>query len=314
MLLPRLIVLAVAVALAQLWVSHHLGWGGDTPWIAAVLLGIAAANKFLGLALSKDKKAALEAQVRQRVEPVLTGWFPMLMCAVAGVMMILLSSVTIVPGSDIAAGSNPVTARLSAVDGTVIDDKLLSRAASPARFTWLRTSPFGRPYRLAVDGYIEESVTVYPLIGLNVAPDRDLRRSPSVLFRPSVRGVQTLKSDGKLIVMWHPAVGGPKYLVPPQTGHAGSLLVGRNQQIPVAAVATWRLELSAAGADESTVSEMILRWTRPRVLKPWIALAPGMRVVAEIQTRRNVAVERAEVVLGADALIDAPLLADAQGG
>src|SRR5216684_1373914 len=185
MLLPRLIVLAVAVALAQLWVSHHLGWGRDTPWIAGFLFVIAAAGKFLGWVLPKDKKESVEGQARRIIEPLLTGWFPMLICAVALVAALLLSSVTVMFGSDLAAVGNPVRARLSTVDGSGGSDQLLGMEKAPVRFTWLRTTPFGRPYRLAVDGYVEEIVTVYPLIGLNVTPDRDLRRSPSVLFRPS---------------------------------------------------------------------------------------------------------------------------------
>src|SRR5437879_2903812 len=117
MLLPRLIALAVAVALAQLWVSHHLGWGRDTPWIAGLLFVIAAADKFLGWALPKDKKEAVEAQARQMLEPLLTGWFPMLICAAVFVVALLLSSVTVMSGSDLAATGNPVRARLSTVDG-----------------------------------------------------------------------------------------------------------------------------------------------------------------------------------------------------
>src|SRR5207248_851364 len=135
-------------------------------------------------------------------EPLFTGSLPLLVCGVAFVVALLLSSVTVLSGAESAGTSDPVTVRLSMMDGSASTDRRLGlgTAKAPARFTWLRTTPFGQPYRLAVDGYVEQIVTVYPIIGLNVIVDRDLRRSPSVLFRPSIRGVQTLNSEGKLLI------------------------------------------------------------------------------------------------------------------
>lgn len=312
-ILPRLIVLAVAVALGQLWARRHLGWGSETPWIAALLFVLTYSDKVLDKVLSKDNKAALETEFRKAAEPVLVGRFPMLVCAVALLLVLLYSSVTVIPGSDLPAGGGKLAARLATVDGVELDEQQL-QSKTPARFLPSRTSPFGRAYRLTVEGYVPETVTVYPIVGLNVTPDRDLRRSPSVLFRPSIAGVEALASEGTFTLVWRPASGPPQSLMPPQSGHRGSFLVGRDQPVPATAGASWRLELTAATVQEPTLSRMIQAWTRYRHVAPTTPLAPGMALVAEIRSRVDKPVERAEVVLGSDALIDVPLLAASSGG
>lgn len=313
-ILPRLIVLAVAVALGQLWVKRHLGWGSETPWIAAVLFVLTYADKALDKVLSKDRKAALEEQFRKVAEPVLVGRFPMLMCGVAVLLALLYSSITMIPDNDGPASGGKLSTRLATVDGAVLDEQQLQPKKS-TRFVPLRTSPFGRPYRLTVDGYLPETVNVYPVIGLNVTPDRDLRRSPSVLFRPSLDGVQTLASEGTFTLVWRQTGGSPSVpLVPPQSGQRGSFLVGRDQPIPATASASWRLELTSAAVQDPILSRMIQAWSRYKHVVPTTQLAPGMALVAEIKSRTEKTVERAEVVLGTDALIDVPLLAVSGGG
>jgi hypothetical protein len=311
-ILPRLIVLALAIAVGQLWAKRHLGWGSETPWIAALLFVLAYSDKVLDKVLSKDGKTALESQFRRAAEPILVGRLPMLAGAAALMLALLYSSVTVLPGSDLPAGGK-LGARLITLDGTM-EGKGDLESKQPVRFSPLRTSPFGRQYRLTVDGYLEETVTVYPIIGLNVTPDRDLRRSPSVLFRPSVAGLEALASEGTFTLAWRPADGSLQSLLPPQGGQPGSFLVGRAQPVPSTALASWRLELAAASVQEPTLSRMIQTWTRYRHVAPTTALVPGMALVAEVRSRVDKPVERAEVVLGSDALIDVPLLAVVNGG
>src|SRR2546425_7897561 len=72
-LVPRLMMLALIVALAQLWVHHHLGWGGDTPWAAGIVFVVTFVEEFVGYLLPKEMKEALETQVKQKLLPALTG-------------------------------------------------------------------------------------------------------------------------------------------------------------------------------------------------------------------------------------------------
>jgi hypothetical protein len=312
--LPRLLVVAAVVALGQLWLTHHVGWGAETPWVAALLVLLTGIDWALGKALPDDRKKALDAAVRDRLVPLLTSGGAMMLCAAVVLAALVVSSLTVIPGGDIAAIGRSVTARLSTLEGTVVGERVVVGDSSGARFSWLRTSPFGHAYRLAVDGYLEETVTVYPLIGVRITPERDLRRSPSLLLRPPVAGVQSLASGGKLTIRRRSTDAAAVDLAPPQTGHTGSVLVGRAQPIPAANVMSWRLELSAARMDEAALSAMMVGWQQPRVVAPATPLAPGMAVTAEICSRAKLVVARAEVVLGTEALIDVPLLAVSGGG
>lgn len=313
--LPRVIVLALVVALGQLWLNHHLGWGGDTPWIAGILFVATFADKFLAKVISKEEKEKLDTQLKQTLEPVLSGTLPMLLSAVAVIVALGFSSMIIIPGNDLASSGKSVKARLLTLDRTPVDVRDLGTEKAGARFRWLRTSPFGRPYRLAVDGYLEEVVAVYPIVGLKVIPDRDLRRSPTVLFRLQADAITSFASGGTFSVTWRIGTGPVKVLVPPQRGNEGSILVGRGQANSAVAVNTWRLELVSGGVEEPTLSKMILGWSRPRVVEPAIPPAPGMTLVAEIRSRTGKVVARSdEIELGTEAFVDVSLLTLPEGG
>ncbi|MCL4498797.1 MAG: hypothetical protein M1335_00935 [Chloroflexi bacterium] len=253
-------------------------------------------------------------QLKQILEPVLSGTLPMLLGTVAVVVALGFSSMIVIPGNDLGSGGKSVKARLLTLDGTPVDERALGLEKAGARFCWLRTSPFGRPYRLAVDGYLEEVVAVYPIVGLKVLLDRDLRRSPSVLFRPQAEAIKSLASGGTFSVTWRVGAGPAKEFVPPQHGHQGSFLVGRSQSIPAATVKTWKLELVGGGVEEPALSQIILGWTRPRVVEPAIPPAPGMTLVAEIRSRKGKVVARSEIELGTEVLVDVPLLTLPEGG
>lgn len=309
-LLLRLIVVAAVAALGQLWLRHHLGWGGDTPWIAAFVVFLSLLDTALGKLMGKDAKAALDAWLRVTLAPVFTGRLAMLACAVAILLALVFSSVTVLPGSDAAVTGTRLKARLFALDGKPMGEHVLASEKSIARFPWLLTSPFGRPYRLAVDGYLDETLMVYPLTGSNISAERDLRRSPSVLFRPPADAVQVLASGGNFTVMWR-SPGGLKPLAPPQTGHEGSFLVGRAQSVPASTVTGWRLELAASNIGDPTLSQMLQNWSRFQVIKPTTPLAAGMQLVGEVRSPRSdlvVVVARAEVVLGTEPLMDVPMM------
>jgi hypothetical protein len=308
----KLLVVAFVAALGHFWVRRHLGIGGDTPWVAAVIAGLGVVDTVIGKLLSKSAKEAFDAKVRTALAQWLTGSLAMLICAALLVAALLLSSVTVVPGEDAADGRSQLTVRLVSLDGEPVAEATSGPDKAPARLTWLRTSPFGRGYRLTVDGYLEEPITVYPLIGSTIAPQRDLRRSPSVLFRPPIPAVQALASGGTFVVSWRRSGTAPARLFPPQKDHDGSFLVGRGQPMPPAMSGNWRLELSDANVVNPALSQMLRRWNHIRVIQPTVPLTPAMILVAEVRSRRvdlDDVIARAEVTLGTEQLIDVPLLA-----
>ena len=294
----RFIALVLLAAGVQLWVNHHLGLSSQTPWVA---LGLGTVSGVLGLAarlLDDGEKKGLAEGLRKVLRGLLHRGLLTWLWGLALVGALFLSSVMVIPE---AAARGKATLR--SVDGQLLGER--SFADGIARFV-VFTSPFGRPYRLSVHGFLEETVAVYPLTGLKLTPERDLRRSPSVLFRPSREGVLALRSQGTFTVALK-GPGGDDPLVAPQKGHVGAFLLGRAQAIPPASVGLWRLELEGGAASPALLAQMVLAWSRAQVLEPLRPLAPEMILVAEIRTPVGVVVSRAQVTLGREALTDVAL-------
>jgi len=294
----RFIALVLLAAGVQLWVNHHLGLSSQTPWIALALgtlsgvLGVAA--RLLDDGEQKGLAEAARKVLRFLLHPGLLTW----LWGLALVGALFVASVMVIPEAG-ATGK----ATLRSVDGAALGQRDLKEGV--ARFVVL-TSPFGRPYRLSVPGFLEETVAVYPFAGLKLTPERDLRRSPSVLFRPTRDGVEALRSRGSFtVVVKRPA--GDEALISPQQGHVGSFLLGRKQAIPPANVGLWRLELEGGGASPALLAQMVLSWSRKLDLESSQPLAPEMTLVAEVRTPANVVVSRGQVTLGSEPLTDVAL-------
>jgi hypothetical protein len=295
----RFIALVVLAAGVQLWINHHLGLSSQTPWVA---LGLGTVSGVLGAAahlLDDGEKKGLAEALRAILRALLNGGLLTWLWGIALVGAMFVSSVMVIP----EAGAHG-TAVLHSVDGRPVRQRSLDEAVAPMV---VFTSPFGRPFRLGVPGFLEETVTVYPLVGLKVTPERDLRRSPSVLFRPSREGVLALRSEGTFTVALKGAAG-DEPLLPPQKGHDGAFLLGRAQPIPATSVALWRLELEGGGASSALLAQMVLAWSRPKVLAPLRPLAPEMVLVAEVRTPVGVVVSRALVTLSREPLTDSALV------
>src|SRR2546428_14132004 len=102
---------------------------------------------------------------------------------------------TVIPDAVAAGCAVP----LAAVDGRRQRRAQLSVPEPLGLF--VPTSPFGRSFRLRVDAYVEHVLTVYPIVGGRVTPERDLRGSPSVLLRPPVYALRYLDT-GSITVAW----------------------------------------------------------------------------------------------------------------
>lgn len=299
----RFIALVLLAAGVQLWVNHHLGVSSQTPWVALVL---GALSGVLGLAarlLDEGERKGLAEGARKLLRGLLHRGVLTWLWGLALVGGLFVSSVLVIPG-DAGTGGR---AALRSAEGQLVGERDLK--AGIGRFV-VFTSPFGRPYRLSVHGFLDELVAVYPLAGLKLTPERDLRRSPSVLFRPPREGVQALLSQGTFAVALKQPGGNDQPLIAPQQGHAGSFLLGRSQAIPLANVAVWRLELEGGGASPALLAQMVLAWTRHRVVEPAAPLSPGMTLVAEVRTPVGVVVSRTQVTLGSESLTDVALVAD----
>jgi hypothetical protein len=302
-LLARMIAFLAFLVTVELWLTHHLDLGRGTPWVAMVF----AVTSGLGWVLDKGQMEGLTAWIRGRLHRWLGLKAVVLLWAVALAPLLLLSSVALIPDP----GMPDSSVRVASVDRQPQCAKRVAGVA-PVRCL-VPTSPFGRTFRVAVDGYVEQAVTVYPGAGARLSPDRDLRRSPAVLLRPPVYALRYLDGGGYLTVR-AASGGGAGPLVERAGGHRGAFLIGRNQAIPGGSARAWKLDLEGDGHAPNVVAQTLRDWSRPRFVALEQPLAPGMTVVAEIRTgsaggRPDRVVARTEVALGSESFIDVGMLA-----
>jgi hypothetical protein len=298
----RVIVLVPLVVAVLLWASHHLGIGpgnlaGLGSLVSIVTFTLGAVEKLL----EKAEVETIGGRVRETARMVFSMPVLVILYIVAGVVGLTASSVMIIP--DATASSAPVAVRLAPVDRLSAERTVTLEPGSILRML-VFTNPFGRPFRLHVDGYVPETFDVYPLTGLRVRPGRELRRSPSLLIRVPVEAKRiSLDNEGQIVV-WVLTARGREEIARDKTPR-GAFLLGRPQPVPSANAATWRLELLAAGLDDGRLTaETLVGWSRPKVLQPRLMLEPGMTLRAEVINRAGATVAWTEVTLGNESLTD----------
>lgn len=205
--LRRLTALLVLLVILDLWSTHHLGFG-LTGWSAPVA---AATGTVLAL-LAKPFKEELSHLGKQLVvlaERLLST--PVLAGAYLSVFLLIstCSSITVI-GAAPGDRDRVTIAPADAPSDTVT--KEYGPDLRPARFTAVRTSPFGRPYSINAPGYVPSVVTVRPLAGLIARLGKDISASPAVLFRPHHDALNSLKLGGAFRV-YHLSSTGDTVLV-----------------------------------------------------------------------------------------------------
>ncbi|MGH7469519.1 MAG: hypothetical protein ACRENP_16330 [Longimicrobiales bacterium] len=295
-LLWRVVALIGLLTIADLWASHHMGWGVRNPGALAVVLAVLGAmGKLVGRAFPNEVK-----QVSGRIASQVRSLASDSVLAIVGLALLLVvstfSSVIVLPESAVDAQS----VQLIGLDDA--DAKMSERAAARGeliRFR-VRTNPFGRAVRLDAPGYVPAAFTVYPVVGLKVRLGQDMAPSPSVLFRPGVDGISAL-GDGATFRVRRVS-GADTTVVATGTGR-GSFLLGRQRAITSELVADWDRELQAMGAPPSALADMIRLWKKPIAIRASASLAPDDVLIAEV-LMRDVVVSRAEITIWPDRLID----------
>jgi hypothetical protein len=303
--LIRAVLFLILVVALDLWWGRHRG---SPPWstgfTATVAAAIAAAFAWLDkLADDEEKK-----QVRGATLGVIRTVFSVRVLAVGYVLFAVLglsySSVTVL--SDSASEKNEIS--LSPVDDTQQEQALsLGPDTRLVRFP-VHSGPFGRPFLLRAQGYLPRTFDVYPVTGLTVRLERDLRVSPSVLFRPPTEAMAELEGGGTFVV--RAAIGGEQKEIASQNGSRSSFLVGRAQAIPQDWWSLWSIELEGdlslmdADVRRRILSRTLLEWRRPAVLSPSVALEPGMQLAAEACSPGGGRMASALITVSSEALID----------
>jgi hypothetical protein len=304
------LLLAVFVVTLNAWTTRHLGWGLENAFgISSIAAGLGLAGTLAHKLLPEGETGVLKISLsRVPMTLVLGLWF------VFGSVAAMRSSVLVLTDSANKPLHRDAVRLARAETGTTVKPADQTTKADPVRFA-VATSPLGRPYRLKIPGYIEQVFQVYPITGLTVIPERDLRVSPSVLFRPPTNALQELavKSGGKFVIL---EVQGNSLNPLAVSCRRSSFLLGREQEIPPTWASLWDLELkvsqvSAVSSDDAATK---LAWYRYTVLPPPHDLVPGDVIEARVISAGGSIVARARVTLGTDLLKDVPLLTDPSAG
>jgi hypothetical protein len=147
---------------------------------------------------------------------------------------------------------------------------------------------------------------VYPFSGVTISPGRDLKISPSALFRPPKSALVELDPKAKGIFLVQTQDSEKQKTVAVDACHPTSFLVGQEQAIPPEWPEMWKLETESLGfsdVDKDSASTR-LQWKRFTLLTPGVELQPGMILEARVITRAGVVIARARTILREDNLAD----------
>ena len=310
--LNRVLALVPLVALVLLWSNHHLGAGAGYPGLVAALAAeLPIALGLIDKLLDKAAQESVAARWRSWVARTLSWRAIVVGYLSAGIVVLVWSSLVVI--ADDASATGPVATRLVALDGHgAAAERTLVPRGEPARFV-VTSNPFGRVFRLEVDGYVPQTVEVYPIVGRRISPARDLRRSPTVLLRLSQLALGSFRdqSGGELVVTRlggagaGGAAGGGGEVIARTREPRAAFLLGRAQRVPVGFAAAWRTELLARSVrDETLVARHLVDWKEPAVLAPALVLEPGMSLRVQLLNSAGNEVARSDFVLGSDELQD----------
>jgi hypothetical protein len=178
-----------------------------------------------------------------------------------------------------------------------------SRSSDPAsrpglvRFP-VTVNPFGSPFRLRAKGFVATSFDVLPLAGRTLRLE-EMRRSPSVLVRPSLLALRELE-NGRIVV-WKDAANGREIA---SSEGPTAVLVGPRQALPTSMVEEWKLELESQKITGAPAAATFLAWRRVRFVDPAIDLEPGMTVFARAQTKKGTPIAEGTLTLGPEPIVE----------
>jgi hypothetical protein len=291
--LARMALFMTLAVVTELWMGHHRGSSLFNPvGLAALIAAVSGVFAWAEKLLDEPEKKSISAGLKRIGRLVFSPVLLVLFCLVVFVMMANYSSLAITP---------LFSGRSLKVSLTDPGDPNFQCKISPAsdgglvRTDLLRTDPFGHTYQLKVEGYVSAPITVSPLRRVTVVPDRDLRPSPTVMFRPPPLARNSLAKGGRFDV--YRIAPGDTLLLATGTGPT-AFMVGPPREIPTGASADWRLELESQDIEGLALKRTLFSWMKPGQLSPTVDLEPGWTLRAVVLTNANKLQAEAEIQLG----------------
>lgn len=302
-MLIKVVLLAMWAAAVDLWIAKHFhsGLGFDE---VLILLGVPLGSAwFTGVF-----DFFIDPESQKTVKGYLRGWIQrQLNYRVLGLLYLgftvfaltysSLSITAIKPAEERVISLRPLSAPEPVTSQT---DKL-----EQTLDMHLFINPFSSQYELEVTGFLPKVVSIKPITGTVVIPERDLQKIPTVLFRPTPRSY-TLLGSGGWFELYQRQNG--QFLPAAEDQGTHAWFIGPRRQQPGMLLTNWRLEAEAIGFTGPALATLVLRWRNPRAMILQSDTGPDDVMCALVSNvDRNRFMAGVVVTLGRDEYIDIPL-------
>lgn len=304
-LLLRVVALSLVLGLAHFWAVRHLDFALLEKLPEATLFSVLLPYSIALLNYFGEKRELkrLTRMIRRYGAVILSNG----LLLTVGPLLVLtgsaVSSVRIVPPPD----GPEVSVVLRPADHSRADPEPPAVPLNPGETRRLLrwTSPLGRTYVLAAEGYQPLTFDLYPWVGRRLEMERDLAPAPSVLVRVPLARLAQL--PGGRLELWtvedHPRKLGET----PTAEGQGAALFGREVPLDSRLLVEWEHELRVAGAEARALSSVYLSWKHPIHVPLRPALTPGTRLEARFIPRGGGVQASSRVTVTTAPLLDVPL-------
>jgi len=301
-MLVKVVLLALWLALVEAWLFKHFHSSLEIDDIL-ILIGLPFGSVWFttlfDYLVDEDSQKSMKGRFKGMVMRLLNFRVIAMLYLIAFTATMVFATVSITPAKEIRQR----TLSLIPLGGT--------KASASAQTSLEKTvdlhlfiNPFAIEYELTVTGYVPRVISVLPVVGTKIVPDRHLVRLPTVLFRPSRKGSELLASRGWFylyrkvddqFVKLAEDQGNRAWYTGPRRQQSNDL---RNE---------WRLEAAAEKVDPTSLARMMLRWRNPKELGLERDIAENDVVCALITNIDKKILSGAVEIIGAEEYVDISL-------
>ena len=196
-LLIRVVLLAVWVAMVDLWLARHFhsGFGAkELSMLFGIPLGSLWCVGVIDFLLGKEKRQSFVETIKDYARQFLKTHLKGGVIAVLYIGSILLAATY----TTVTIDATPEGQKKFVLSSLAFPDKDITGETAPdkVRDIHMWVNPFAPEYRLSIEGFLPGNIRVKPFFGTLVVPNRDLVATPTVLFRPDFPGNENLASGG----------------------------------------------------------------------------------------------------------------------
>lgn len=305
--------MALLLAAINLWFIRHLGHGFEDPVsLLGLTSAVAVVSFVIDFLVDEGERKKLTTPLRDGLQHFLRHYLlatPTLgiLYAIAIVGACTYSSVTLIPPE-----GGAVKAQVSALDSgrTVVETTLKPDIGADRHL--LISNPFGSAYRLSVSGYRDETIVLFPLIGLTIDIGKDLDALPTIFLRPSLEAILSLEGGGTASIYLKAGSLCELIAKSDPSKVKGAFTLGTQRAIPANLPVFWELELRGRGVQDPNLSRTMGAWQQAVPISASKALPSGSELYVEIRSAVDKLKATADIVVGDEPFQDVPMK-DASG-